>query len=244
MLAKGRLRKADLSYHSMHPVILPSKHRAVELYLNYQHNVLHHEGVEYIRNEVKKRFWIFGLRNALRAVKHNCVRCRLFSNSQLPQMSDLSVDRVTREVRTFTNTRVDYFGPFEVKLFRPTAKKWVCLFTCFSVRAVHLELVDSLNKAACIDAVHRFTARRGQPKSIISDNGTNFVGAAREFKEEFQDLKAIEITASLAEQGIKWTFNPPAAPHFGGVWECLVRSCKKALFNVLGKQSLTEDRHR
>ena len=80
--------------------------------------------------------------------------------------------------------------------------------------------------------------------SQLSLTMENFVGAAREFKEAFQDLKADEITASLAEQGIKWTFNPPAAPHFGGVSERFVRSCKKALFNVLGKQSLTEDKLR
>ena len=99
------------------------------------------------------------------------------------------------------------------------------LFTYLSVRAVHLELVDSLDTSACIDAIHRFIARRGQPESIISDNGTNFVGTAREFKEAFQELKADEMFSGLAERGIKWTFNPPAAPHFGGVWERLVRSC-------------------
>ena len=38
--------------------------------------------------------------------------------------------------------RVDYFGPFEVKMFRRTVEVGV-LFT-FGVRAVHLELVDSL----------------------------------------------------------------------------------------------------
>ena len=242
--AKGRLRNANLTFEAKHPIILPSKHRAVELYLNYQHKIMHHEGVEYIRNEIQKRFWIFGVRNALRAVKHNCVKCRLFSSSKPPQMSDLPVDRVASEVRPFTNTGVDYFGPFEVKMFRRTVKKWVCLFTCLSVRAVHLELVGSLDTSACMDAIHRFIARRGQPKTILSDNGTNFVGAAREFKEAFQDLNSIEMTTRLAEKGIKWSFNPPAAPHFGGVWERLVRSCKKALYNVLGKQKLTEDRLR
>ena len=36
-------------------------------------------------------------------------------------------------------------------------------------------------------------------------------------------------------------FNPPAAPHFGGVWERLVRSCKKAMYAVLSNRSVTED---
>ena len=242
--AKGRLRRTNLPFETKHLIILPSKHRAVELFLSYQHKIFHQERVEYIRNEVQKKFWIFGLRSVLRAVKHNCVTCRLFTSGKTPQMSDLPTHRVTNNVRPFTNTGVDYFGPFEVKMFRRTMKKWVCLFTCLSVRAVHLELVDSLDTEACIGAVHRFIARRGQPQSIISDNGKNFVGAAREFKEAFQELRKDEIISRLAEESIKWTFNPPAAPHFGGVWERLVKSCKKALYNVLGKQSLTEDRLR
>ena len=40
---------------------------------------------------------------------------------------------------------------------------------------IHLE-PDSLDTAACLEVVHRFKARRGQPKIILSDNGTNFVG--------------------------------------------------------------------
>ena len=148
--AKGRLRKADLTYETKHP----STHRAVQLYLKYQHKVFHHEGVEYIRNEVQKKFWIIGLRNALRSVKHFCVKNRLFASIKAPQMSVLPVDRVMNNVRPFTNTGVDYFGPFKVKMFRRTVKKWLCLYTCLNVQAVDLELVDILYTASCFDAVH------------------------------------------------------------------------------------------
>ena len=34
---------------------------------------------------------------------------------------------------------------------------------------------------------------------------------------------------------------PPGAPHFGGVWERLVRSCKKAMICILGNRSLTDE---
>ena len=105
-------------------------------------------------------------------------------------MSDLPIDRVTNYLRSFTNTGVEYFGPIEARMFRRTVNKWVCLFTGLSVREVHLELVDSLDTASCVDAVHRFIGRRGQPKTITSDNGTNFVGAAWEFKECFGELQS------------------------------------------------------
>ena len=51
----------------------------------------------------------------------------------------------------------------------------------------------------------------------------------------------MRIGKHLIQQGIRWKFNPPAAPHFGGVWERLAGSCKKAMYAVLGNPSVTED---
>ena len=90
-------------------------------------------------------------------------------------------------------------------------------------------------------AVHWFKARKGKPKTVISDNGTNFVGAANELNAAFKELNHTEMQRNLAKNGIQWTFNPPAAPHFGGAWESLVKSSKKAIFNILGKESLKEE---
>ena len=50
-----------------------------------------------------------------------------------------------------------------------------------------------------------------------------------------------QIEEHLIQQGIRWKFNPPAAPHFGGVCVKLVRSCKKAMYAVLGNRSVRED---
>ena len=87
----------------------------------------------------------------------------------------------------------------------------------------------------------RFIARRGQPLKMISDNETNFVGADREFKDYVAAWNKERIEEHLVQQGIRLNFNPPTAPHFGGVWERLVRSCKKAMYAVLGNRSITED---
>ena len=123
-------------------------------------------------------------------------------------MSDLPVVRKEDIVTPFTTTGVDYFGPFSIKLFRRTVKRWYCLFACLSVRIVHMEMVQSLETRSCLDAVHRFIARRGKPKTIISDNGTNFVGAANELKAAFEELNHSEMQRDLAQNGIQWIFNP------------------------------------
>ncbi len=121
-------------------------------------------------------------------------------------------------------------------------KRWCCLFTCLSTRAVHLEVYQSLDTDSCLNAIRRFIARRGRLKVIWSDNGTNFVGASKELREFIRALNKDVIEASLAQEDLTWKFNPPAAPHFGGVWERPVRrSCKKVMYSVLGSRRLTDE---
>ena len=158
-----------------------------------------------------------------------------------PFMADLPRERLQERVFPFTNTRVDYFSPFKVKFMRKTMKRWCYLFTCLTTRAVHIEVVPSLEAETCLTAITRFIARRGKPATILNDNGTDFVGAAKEMRDCINAWNQSDIETSLAQKDIKWKFNPPGAPHFGGIWERLVRSCKKAMIAVLDGRSLTDD---
>ena len=139
-------------------------------------------------------------------------------------MADLPRERLNEHVFPFTHTRVDYFGPIELKFLRHTLKRWSCLFTCLTTRAVHIEVAHSLDTESSLAAVTRFIARRGYPSSIISDNGTNFVGAAKELKAFKDEWDKAKIESDLAQRKIVWKINPPGAPHFGGIWETLVQS--------------------
>ena len=67
---------------------------------------------------------------------------------------------------------MDLAGPLFLK---DKSKAWIVLYTCAVYRAVHLELVQSLTTEAFLQAFRRFIARRGKPKIVYSDNGTNFV---------------------------------------------------------------------
>ena len=48
-----------------------------------------------------------------------------------------------------------------------------------------------------------------------------------------------KIKSYLAQKKNIWKFNPPGAPHFGGIWERLVQSCKKVMIAILDNLSLT-----
>ena len=49
-----------------------------------------------------------------------------------------------------------------------------------TTRAVHIEIVSSMDTSSCVMGNKRFIARRGTPSVIWSDNGTNFVEAEKE----------------------------------------------------------------
>jgi hypothetical protein len=141
----------------------------------------------------------------------------------------------------FTSVGVDYFGPILVKHGRKNEKKYGCIFTCLVTRAVHVEVADSLTTDSFLNCLHRFIARRGAPRLIRSDNGTNFIGADRELRQELTRWDHDQLQNDLNEHRIKWIFNTPAASHMGGVWERQIRSIKRVLAGLTREQTLTHE---
>ena len=84
-------------------------------------------------------------------------------------------------------------------------------------------------------------SRRGLPELVNSDNGTNFKLAEAELRELVQKLDQSRIQKTLANRGIRWQFQPPHAPHFGGVHESMIKSAKRAINSVLGNAEITDE---
>lgn len=78
---------------------------------------------------------------------------------------------------------------------------------------------------------------------MFSDNGLNFVGGLRIIKEfeelQNRDLIARRLNTFLLEEGIKWNFILPRAPHQGGLWESSVKQMKCLLQKAYGNQMLS-----
>ena len=120
-------------------------------------------------------------------------------------------------------------------------KRYAFSVTCLTTRAVHLEPAYHLSTDSFIQAILRFTARRGNPHLIVSDNGRSFVGASRELITKTNQFDHQTITDRLLKNIIEWKFIPPYASHFGGAWERLVQSSKRILYSVIGSQKLTKE---
>jgi len=98
-------------------------------------------------------------------------------------MGELPSTRV-QSSRPFLTTGVDYAGPISLRLGPPRSKTitkcYIAIFVCFVTKAFHIEVVTSLSTEAFLAALRRFIAHRGKPRTICSDNRTNFQGAANE----------------------------------------------------------------
>ncbi|XP_050059727.1 uncharacterized protein LOC126551012 [Aphis gossypii] len=163
-------------------------------------------------------------------------------------MGNLPAERLEPS-RAFKKCGVDFAGTVTIRtsLRKKAAvtKGYICVFVCFSTRAVHIELVSDLTSDAFLNALKRFIGRRGVCSDIYSDNATNFVGANKkllELKHLFQSTAHLDkLFNALAKDCIKWHFIPPRSPHFGGLWEASIKSIKTHLYRVLGECYLTYD---
>ena len=86
-----------------------------------------------------------------------------------------------------------------------------------------------LDTDSFLNAFTRFTSRRAVPKDMISDNDTNFVRAVNELKELVGQLDKDKFRRTTTQKRVKWTVNPPGAPHFSGAHEVIVKAAKKAI---------------
>lgn len=137
-------------------------------------------------NESRQKYWIIRVKSLFKKVKRKCLICKYDTiQPKTPLMGQLPPDRITPFVRPFTYTGVDLFGPFNVSIGRRREKRWAVLFTCLTIRAAHIEIVDELSTDAFILCLHNFVNRRGTPVRIRSDNDTNFIGAQKLLKKEW-----------------------------------------------------------
>lgn len=242
----GRIQGAKLPQEFKHPIIIPKQSFLTKLIIRDAHSNLLHGGNRLMMNYLRSKYWICGLKPLVKQCIRECVVCvryKAVTNQQI--MGEIPSVRLNPG-RPFETSGVDYAGPIQMRTSKGRGQKsykgYICLFVCMKTRAVHLEAVSDLTAQGFMAAFRRFVARRGRCTDMWSDNGLNFVGAAKELKKLHTECKTQlekEIAELVSNDGTTWHFIPPRAPNFGGLWESGVRSVKTHLTKILGNSTLT-----
>ena len=221
--------------------MLPSRHAFIDLLVKEHHNRVRHSGINDTLVALRDKYWILRGRQVVKRIVKACVICRRMEgppySAQPP--TDLPVCRVSDDP-PFTHVGLDFAGPLYVRdgVHRSeegTRKTYICLFTCASTRAIHLELTPSLNVETFLLAFRRFTSRRGLPATLLSDNAKTFKSASKEIRSI---ARSTEVSQYLTNQRTAWRFIVAKAPWWGGFWERMVRSVKGCLRKIIGKAVL------
>lgn len=238
----GRLSEAEvIQYDARFPVILPSCHPVTNHLINHLHQRFGHAFKDTVVNELRMRFYVPKVRSCVSKIVKGCQSCKVRKGQpRTPRMAPLPVERLTPFVRPFSYIGIDYFGPVEVVVGRHHEKRWIVLFTCLSIRAVHLEVAHKLDTPSCIMAIRRFVLRRGPPITVFSDNGTNLKAANKELQEQIKRIDAACANV-FTNARTQWRFSPPSAPHMGGVWERMVRTVKQVMAELNSSRRMNDE---
>ena len=229
----GRIHNAPLDQPTKFPYLLPRKHPLTDMIIKDTHKKLHHGGTAITVTAIRQVFWIPTIRQRVRSILRRCVTCAKTMGKpyKTPDPPPLPKTRVG-SARPFAVTGVDFTGTLYVKEPVGEHKAYICLFTCASTRAIHLEIVTDLSTETFLLAFQRFASRRSLPSIILSDNASTYLAAAEELKILFESAG---IKEALERQGVDWQFIPKRAPWYGGFWERLIGLTKQAIRKTLGR---------
>ena len=223
---RGRLEYTDLPHDTKFPILIPKDNYLTTLIVQYMHKVVMHGGVRETLTQIRQTYWIPQGRQLVKRIISKCVTCRKiqgppFRSEPTPPLPRSRV----QQSQAFQFTGIDYAGPLYVRNQgnQTSSKMYICLFTCATVRALHLELVEDQTTQAFLRAFRRFISRRGIPECIISDNAKTLKAGA----EELQTMKTQVLGTNtskqfLANHSISWKFITERAPGWGGFYERLV----------------------
>ena len=143
-------------------------------------------------------YWLVNGNQVVSNELKSCVTCKRLRRRPLEQqMADLPNDRM-EETAPFIYVGFDVFGPWSIQSRKTrgaaaTSKRWGLLFTCLNSRAVHIEVLESMDSSSFICALRRFFALRGPVSLLRCDRGTNFIGGKSELDDALNLLNDAKL---------------------------------------------------
>ena len=217
-----------------HPILLSHHGTLVRKLVTKFHSVAH-VGCEWLLSSIRDIYWITKARRVIRSVIHGCMFCkRNYAKPTHQIMADLHESRIQPHLPPFTYIGMDCFGPYLTSHYRGGSnKRYGLIITCLTSRAVHIEMLRSLEAEAFLNAFRRYISRRGSPRTIFTDHGTNFIKSRSELQRAFHKHAESTLKEYSVTRQIDWKLICVRSPHTGGSWERLVGVIKRVFKAIL-----------
>lgn len=235
----GRLAESSMTYLEKHPILMEKCEKFGKLLMLRSHKEVRHGGVSDTITQLREKYWIPAGRQLAKTIVKNCLTCKRLTIKPMDTLTaSLPHDRLD-QCAPFTIIGIDFAGPLLVKDGNSTKKAYICLITCAVSRAIHLELVPSLNTEEFLLAFQRMITRRGTPSVVYSDNAKTFKRADSDLKLIWGNLDSEQLKEFFGTKKIVWKYIVERAAWYGGWWEILVKSTKTSLKKNLGLSYLS-----
>ncbi|XP_063529593.1 uncharacterized protein LOC134740867 [Cydia strobilella] len=227
---KGRMKHADWSFDKRYPILIPKNSDFTNETIMKIHRENMHVGVSHTLSKIRETYWIPQGRSKVQNILRKCPECKKHDGGpyKLPETPALPKERVNYS-SPFTYVGTDYLGPLLVNNGNGSCKRWISLYTCLAVRAIHLEVVKDLTAEEGLMALRRMISTRGVPSLITSDNAAHY-----------KLLSEILQIPYCLDKEIRWKFIPQLAPWHGGFYERLVGLVKNCMKKTLQKHLLND----
>ena len=230
----------NLSYDQIYPILLPTKDEFTKLVIAQYHVDSGHMGINHTRAKIRSKFWIPKDTPIIKAVLKECKSCydqrgQRYHISDSPDLPSFRFD----VDHPWDTVFLDMTGHFFIKDKDENAEKvYFIVFVCASTGAGHIEIAMDASSQAFANTFERFCSRRGVPKTVISDQGSNFKGYNQELKQISEEITKNRF---LLDKGVTWLFTPINDPHFNGYCERHLGILKQIMKKSVRNRLLTLD---
>ena len=200
--------------------------------------------VAHVRNDV----WIPRVRKLASEIDKRCKICLIKRNKVSSQLMGNLPEFRFEMASAFTAVCMDLFGPIIIKddcvkkgskIYK---KVFGVMFTCTASRAVHIDVAIDYSTEAILHTLRRLMSLRGDVKLIVSDPGSQLVGASKELISWRKSWSQDDLDRFSASRGVEWKFIMAASQHQNGAAESMIKFSKgvlKSLVKSYGDSRLT-----
>ena len=238
--SRGRITaNTYFTKEAVNPIVLSGRSKLAELFIRKSHFDTNHLGLNStLQNLRMGGIWITFARGSVKRVIKTCCKCQRYNASLLksPSFSLLPESR-TRFTVAFDVIGIDYTSHFTIRNADGTEDRtYILIFTCFSTRAIHLEITPTMETLEFIRAFYRFCNLYGVPRIVISDNATNFVAGGNLLGKL---ISHDQVKETFDQLNISFQRIPAYTPTAGAVYERMIKTVKLCINKCIGRKVMS-----